>query len=213
MCPILELAARENTRALENRWNAVRLDRSRAMMVYKLSQEAVDMLLQTPHEVLVEKTKEANQAIFVDNQIEDLLKPFKTQLTDFRKRVDDVYDKESKDRVSLHTEILNLQKLNTQISEDALNLTNALKGDSKTQGNWGEMVLERILEESGLQEGREYEREVSITQEDGKRKRPDVIVRLPEQKDVVIDSKVSLTAYENFCSAENKEKSQRRNHF
>lgn len=74
MCPILELATRENTRALENRWNAVRLDKSRAMVVYKLSLEAVDMLLQTPLEVLVEKTKEANQAIFVDNQFEDLLK-------------------------------------------------------------------------------------------------------------------------------------------
>lgn len=135
-------------------------------------------------------------------QLDEILKPFKTQLGDFRKRVDDVYTQDTKDRTSLHTQIVELQKLNQQLSGDAINLTRALKGDSKTQGNWGELVLERILEESGLQEGREYRREVSVTQEDGSRRRPDVIINLPEDKHVVVDSKVSLTAYEAFCSAQ-----------
>ena len=119
--------------------------------------------------------------------------------------MDDVYDKESKDRVSLHTEILNLQKATMQIGSDAVNLTNALKGDSKTQGNWGELVLERLLEESGLREGHEYHREVSVNLEDGKRLRPDVVIKLPQEKDVVVDSKVALTAYETYCSADSEE--------
>ncbi|MED5465751.1 MAG: DNA recombination protein RmuC [Myxococcota bacterium] len=135
-------------------------------------------------------------------QLDEILKPFKTQLGDFRKRVDDVYTQDTKDRTSLHTQIVELQKLNQQLSGDAINLTRALKGDSKTQGNWGELVLERILEESGLQEGREYRREVSVTSEDGSRRRPDVVINLPEDKHVVVDSKVSLTAYESFCAAQ-----------
>ena len=158
------------------------------------------VLAQTILEEKSEKFTKQNQ-----EQLDDILKPFKTQLTDFRKRVDDVYDKESKDRVSLHTEILNLQKATLQIGTDAINLTNALKGDSKTQGNWGELVLERLLEESGLREGHEYHREVSINTEGGKRFRPDVVINLPHEKDVVIDSKVSLTAYEAYNSAQTED--------
>lgn len=132
--------------------------------------------------------------------LESVLSPLREQLGEFKKRVEDVYDRESKDRVSLHHQIEQLRQLNQRISEDAVNLTRALKGSSKTQGSWGELVLERILEHSGLVKGREYEVQASYQTEEGRRQ-PDVIVRLPENKDVVIDSKVSLLAYERYCSA------------
>jgi len=137
--------------------------------------------------------------------LDQLLKPLREQLGDFRKKVEDTYDKESKDRVSLMHEIKSLKQLNQQISDDAINLTNALKGQSQTQGAWGEVVLERVLEESGLHKGREYETQESFTTDEGKRYRPDVIVHLPEGKDIVVDSKVTLTAYERYCAASNDE--------
>jgi DNA recombination protein RmuC len=142
--------------------------------------------------------------------IEGVLKPMREQLSDFKKKVEDVYDKESKDRVSLLTEIIHLKTLNERISEDAINLTNALKGQSKTRGSWGEMILERVLEESGLQKGREYEVQAMYASDEGQRRHPDVIVHLPEGKDIVIDSKVSLTAYEKYCSADTDEKRDKR---
>ena len=104
----------------------------------------------------------------------------------------------------MQKEISLLKDLNTRISEDAINLTRALKGDNKVQGNWGEMILERVLEESGLQKGREYQTQGSFSSEEGRRLRPDVIIHLPEGKDVVVDSKVSLNAYEAYSSAESE---------
>ena len=130
----------------------------------------------------------------------DILNPLREQIVEFKKKVEDVYDKESRDRVSLLQEIVTLKELNTRMSTDALNLTRALKGDNKAQGNWGEMVLEKVLEASGLHKGREYETQGSFTNEDGQRLRPDVVVHLPEGKHVVIDSKVSLVAWERFCA-------------
>jgi DNA recombination protein RmuC len=140
--------------------------------------------------------------------VENLLKPVKDQLEGFRKKVEDVYDKETRDRTSLFNEITSLKKLNEQMSADALNLTNALKGDNKAQGNWGEIQLERILEASGLIKGREYEVQVSAHNEEGKRYIPDVIVHLPEKKDVIVDSKVSLVAYDRYHSADSDEERQ-----
>ncbi len=135
--------------------------------------------------------------------LDTALSPLREQLTDFKKKVEDVYDKESKERVSLVAELAQLKELNKQMSTDALKLTNALKGDNKTQGNWGEVILERVLEESGLHKGREYETQVSLKSEQGV-SRPDVIIRLPENKDIVIDSKVSLLHYERYCSSDNE---------
>jgi len=132
-----------------------------------------------------------------------LLNPLREQLGDFKRRVEDVYDKEAKDRRSLFEQIQNLRQLNQQMSQDAINLTNALKGESKTQGNWGEVVLERALEESGLRKGHEFELQVSVT-EDSRRYQPDAIVRLPDNKDVIIDAKVSLKAYEQYCSSDDE---------
>jgi DNA recombination protein RmuC len=134
--------------------------------------------------------------------IDHLIGPLREQIGDFKKRVEDVYDKETRDRTALHTEIHHLKELNQKISREALNLTRALKGDSKARGNWGEVILERVLEASGLKKGREYDVQVSLKDSNGKRYQPDVIVRLPQEKDVVVDAKVSLKGYETYYSAE-----------
>ncbi|MDP7040365.1 MAG: DNA recombination protein RmuC, partial [Myxococcota bacterium] len=157
---------------------------------------------------LANKIFETKAKTFGEQSKENLsamLNPFREQMKDFKQKVEEVYVNEAKDRSALKSQVEQLQELNQRISQDAVNLTNALKGESKTQGSWGELILERILEESGLQEGREYELEKSVTLESGKRFRPDVVVHLPEGKDVVIDSKVSLTSYEAYCSAETDE--------
>ena len=139
----------------------------------------------------------------------ETLNPLREQLGEFKKKIEDVYDKETRDRVSLYNEITSLKSLNERMSKDAINLTKALKGESKTRGNWGEVILLRVLEESGLKNGREYEAQESYRDEQGRRFQPDVVIHLPDNKDVVIDSKVSLNAYEKFCSSEdNEEKKQ-----
>lgn len=130
------------------------------------------------------------------------INPLREQLQSFRQKVEDVYLKESSDRHQLVGKITELQKQTQQIGLDAINLTNALKGDNKTQGNWGEVILERLLEESGLQKGREYDVQVALQSEEGKRRNPDVIIRLPENKDIIIDSKVSLVHYERYSSSD-----------
>lgn len=134
--------------------------------------------------------------------IDAILGPLKTQLSDFKNKVEDVYVKEAKDRTALYEQVKSLKDLNEQISKDAINLTHALKGEVKTQGTWGEVVLERVFEESGLRSGHEYETQLTFKDDDGSSKRPDAIVRLPDNRDVVVDAKVSLVAYERFCSAE-----------
>jgi len=138
------------------------------------------------------------------NSLTLMLNPFKDQLASFGKRVDDIYNEETKQRISLLTEIKNLKDLNNQISQDAINLTKALKGENKTQGDWGELILSKILEQTGLREGIEYSTQGSYTDSDGKRLRPDVIIHLPLKKDIVIDSKVSLTAYLKFTEAQSE---------
>ncbi len=139
--------------------------------------------------------------------LELVLSPMKQQLSEFKKRVEDVYDKEAKERSALQHELKTLKELNQQISMDAVNLTNALKGESKTQGSWGEMVLEKVLESSGLRLGHEYVREEVLKDEIGKTYRPDVVVKLPENRDIIIDAKTSLSAYEQYLSCAEEEKS------
>ena len=137
--------------------------------------------------------------------IDNILKPLNDKLKDFEKKVEDTYINNVKDRTDLQAEVKKLFELNQKISEDANNLTKALKGDVKKQGNWGEMVLERILESSGLEKDREYKTQESFNREDGGRYQPDVVVYLPENKNIVIDAKVSLVAYESYVSAETSE--------
>ncbi|MFC3120063.1 DNA recombination protein RmuC [Agaribacter flavus] len=136
--------------------------------------------------------------------LSQLLSPLKNQIDDFKKQITDQYVTEGKERASLKSEILGLKELNQKITQEASALTNALKGDNKQQGNWGEIVLERVLEESGLRAGHEYEVQKSAVNEEGKRYQPDVVVHLPDNKDIVIDSKVSLLAYERAVNAEDK---------
>lgn len=155
-------------------------------------------------EVLSNRILEEKSKKFTDqnkNHLGEILNPLREQLGDFRKKIEDVYDKETKDRVSLYHEITSLKKLNEKMSQDAINLTNALKGESKTRGDWGEVILEKVLEQSGLTKGREYEVQGNYKDSNNKSFRPDVVVHLPNKRDVVIDSKVSLVAYERYYSA------------
>ncbi|MDY0122738.1 DNA recombination protein RmuC [Sulfurimonas sp.] len=158
---------------------------------------------------LAQKILENNSQKFsLQNQesISKMIAPIREQFSEFKKQIDDVYIKEAKDRSMLQAEIRSIKEINHQMSKDAKNLTKALKGESKKQGVWGEMVLESVLESSGLRLGKEYEREVSLEHEsDGSRYRPDVLVHLPENRDIIIDAKTSLTAYERYASAESEE--------
>ncbi len=157
------------------------------------------------HGILNQNTQALNRQNSQD--LHQILNPFKENIKAFHDRLENYYGAESKERYSLTKEIQNLQALNLQISEDALNLTRALKGDNKVQGDWGEMILERVLESSGLKKDREYSIQKSYLGDKGERFRPDVVIHLPENREVIIDSKVSLKSYENYYTdSENSEK-------
>ena len=136
--------------------------------------------------------------------IEVSLNPLRRDIGDFRKQVENAYDKENADRNKLAGQISELQKQTMQVSADAVSLANALRGDNKSQGNWGEFVLEKLLEDSGLSKGREYDTQVALSDKEGKRRNPDVIVHLPEGRDIVIDAKVSLVDYESYFHAQDE---------
>jgi DNA recombination protein RmuC len=164
--------------------------------------------LNTQFENLANKIFEQKSEKFTKTSqtgINQILSPLKQQIDDFKRQITDQYTREGQERASLKTEILGLKELNKQITEEAAALTNALKGDNKQQGNWGELVLDRILSESGLRRGHEYEVQKNVTNEDGKRYQPDVVVHLPNNKDIVIDSKVSLVAHEKAVNAATKD--------
>ncbi len=136
-----------------------------------------------------------------------LLDPLKERIQSFEKRVEESYQQEARERFSLSKELERLQQLNLRLSDEATNLTQALKGQ-KTQGNWGELILERVLEHAGLEKGREYQTQVSLKSADGERFQPDVLIMLPGGKQVVVDAKVSLTAYQQFVSDNDSERGQ-----
>ncbi|WP_167360453.1 DNA recombination protein RmuC [Pseudomonas anguilliseptica] len=134
-------------------------------------------------------------------QLGQLLDPLKERIQSFEKRVEESYQQEARERFSLGKELERLQQLNQRLGDEATSLTRALKGQ-KTQGNWGELVLERVLEHAGLEKGREYQTQVSLKSADGERFQPDVLIQLPGDKQVVVDAKVSLTAYQQYIAAE-----------
>ncbi|HPD26943.1 MAG TPA: DNA recombination protein RmuC [Paludibacteraceae bacterium] len=154
------------------------------------------------------KERAAEFSVSNEKQLGEVLNPLKDKITSFEKQVKEAYDKELRDKISLKEEVKKLTELNTRVSEEANNLAKALKGDVKKQGNWGEVILERLLETSGLKKGIEYEREVVVEGGEGETLRPDVIVYLPDNKHVIIDSKVSLVAYERLSNAKNDEEYQ-----
>lgn len=135
------------------------------------------------------------------DSLSQLLKPLTTELDAFKKRVNEVYEHETRDRVSLKQEIVSLKALNQKMSEDAINLTRALKGENKTAGNWGELILDQVLTASGLREGHEYSRQKSFIGDEGNRLQPDVVISLPDDKCLIVDAKLSLKDYERAVSA------------
>jgi DNA recombination protein RmuC len=179
----------------------------------KASSEKLSNLQEAKNELSHEFKILANQ-IFEDKskqfssthkeQFETLLKPFREQITNFSVQSREQFNTQAKDRYLLKDELLRLKEMNQQLSNDAINLTNALKGENKMQGNWGELVLERILEESGLREGIEYEKQSTLKSSEGDIYRPDIIIHMPHKRDIIIDSKVSLRAYERFMSENNE---------
>lgn len=154
------------------------------------------------NEILEEKAKKFSE--LNEEKIGNILNPLKEKIQTFEKKVEDTYNHETREKASLREELKNIININRQMSEDAQKLTSALKGDSKTQGDWGEFQLELLLEKTGLQKGTHYMQQPNYKTEDGNSLRPDYIINLPEEKNFIIDSKVSLTAYERYFNAEDE---------
>ena len=170
--------------------------------IEKLQEKFKETFENLANKIFEEKTTKFSEQSKAN--LSEILNPLREKITEFQSKVEET-NKESIDRfATLRQQLLTLKEMNQQMSTDAQNLVKALKGDSKTQGDWGEIQLERILERSGLRKGEEYTIQESFTTEEG-RKRPDVIVNLPEEKKIIIDSKVSLISYEKFVSAESEE--------
>lgn len=171
--------------------------------IVKIQEEAKLQFENLANKILEEKTQkftEQNQ-----QNLKNILNPLQEKITDFEKKVENTHKESIDYHAALRQQILGLKEMNLQMSKETLNLTKALKGDSKIQGNWGELVLERVLEKSGLEKGREYEIQKSFTTEEGNRVQPDVIINLPDGKKMIVDSKVSLTAYEKYINEEDDE--------
>ncbi|MDG6773945.1 DNA recombination protein RmuC [Thiomicrorhabdus sp. ZW0627] len=205
---LLELQERNNqlretsaelTSRLEN-------EKQNAQEKIQLLEEAKQQLA-NEFKVLANQIFESKQSQFNEHSkqsVESVLKPMQAALESFKQRVETAHKEDIEGRASLTEQLKQLQSLNSKMTEEAQNLTQALKGDSKTQGNWGELILERLLERSGLREGVEFDREKSFVNDEGKRQRPDVVINLPDNKHIVIDSKVSLLHYEKALNSDSE---------
>lgn len=197
---LMELTSQYSAKETELRNLSTRLLEQKQEML-EVKEKFTTEFRNLANEILEEKSKkfaEQNKT-----NLDEILKPLGEKIKDFEKKVTETYDKEAQQRFSLKEEVKRLAELNQQISKEASSLTQALKGESKTQGNWGEVVLESILERTGLRKGFEYTVQDSFAAEDNRRYQSDVIVHYPGERSIVIDSKVTLTAYENYISAEN----------
>ena len=171
--------------------------------IVKIQEEAKLQFENLANKILEEKSlkfTEQNQ-----QNLKNILNPLQEKITDFEKKVENTHKESIDYHAALRQQIIGLKDLNLQMSKETVNLTKALKGDSKAQGNWGELVLERVLEKSGLEKGREYEIQKSFTTDEGNRVQPDVIINLPDGKKMIVDSKVSLTAYEKYINEDDEE--------
>jgi DNA recombination protein RmuC len=175
----------------------------------KATNEKLNLLQNSEQKLKIEFENLANK-IFEHNSknfneqssqsLELILTPMQQQLNEFKKKVEDVYDKESKDRSALSAELKMLKELNLKMATEATNLTNALKHDNKTQGGWGEMVLDKVLESSGLRQGYEFTKQKSLRDDEDRLFKPDVIVNLPDNRHIIVDAKTSLTAYNEYMA-------------
>ena len=171
--------------------------------IAKMQEVAKTEFQNLANKILEEKTlkfTEQNQ-----QNLKNILNPLQEKITDFEKKVENTHKESIDYHAALRQQIIGLKDLNVQMSKETVNLTKALKGDSKIQGNWGELVLERVLEKSGLEKGREYEIQKSFVTEEGNRVQPDVVINLPDGKKMIVDSKVSLTAYEKYINEDEEE--------
>ena len=168
--------------------------------VEKLQEKFTKEFENLANKIFEEKTNKFSEQS--KNNLEVILNPLRDDISKFQNKIEETNKENIKGNASLREQLQMLKDMNQQVTQEAKNLTTALKGQSKTQGNWGEFILESILEKSGLVKGREYVVQESITAESGKRYQPDVIIKLPENKSIVIDSKVSLIGYEKFVSSE-----------
>ena len=171
--------------------------------IAKMQEVAKTEFQNLANKILEEKTlkfTEQNQ-----QNLKNILNPLQEKITDFEKKVENTHKESIDYHAALRQQIIGLKDLNLQMSKETVNLTKALKGDSKIQGNWGELVLERVLEKSGLEKGREYEIQKSFVTEEGNRVQPDVVINLPDGKKMIVDSKVSLTAYEKYINEDEEE--------
>jgi DNA recombination protein RmuC len=207
-----KVASVERNKVLELSTVFSRTDADYKNLQLKLAEQQKEMeglqeKFTTQFENLANKIFEEKGKKFADqNKINlgEILNPLREKISDFEKKVELTNTESIKNHSALREQLTNLKELNQQITKEASNLTRALKGDSKAQGNWGEYILESILEKSGLVKGREYFIQESLTSEDGKRLQPDVVIKLPDSKNLIIDSKVSLVAYERFMSADDE---------
>lgn len=158
-------------------------------------------------QLIADKILKQNSSEFAESnqkRLDEILSPLKERIQSFEKKVEDKHIKDVEGRTSLIEQIKSLEKLNSKMSKEAHNLTKALKGDNKAQGNWGELILEKVLESSGLVKGEEYLTQHSTTNEEGSRLQPDVIINLPDEKHIVVDSKMSLNAYQDYINSDDK---------
>lgn len=193
---------KEHSKATTQNENLIEKLNEQKAEIEKIQENFRNEFKNLANEILEDKSKR-----FTDQNkelVQGLLNPLEKNITEFQKRINEIHTSDTASRASLLEQIKQLSELNKQMSHDADNLTKALKGESKTQGTWGEFILESVLEKSGLVKGEQYKVQESLKSEDGKRYQPDVVVYLPDNKNIIVDSKVSLVSYERYVSSDNE---------